>query len=319
MRCPSLFELPSAPDGCTGWPWTAEGARVADSMEDGTPWPLISIVTPSYNQGEYLEATIRSILLQGYPNLEYIIMDGGSTDGSLAIIRKYEPWLAYWEFGPDGGQYAAVQKGFERSSGQIMAWLNSDDMYFPWALRMAGELFAALPEVRWLSTGMPCQMITENSVLTFQQISGYSRRAFFSQNFNRRTSFIQQEGCFWRKNLWEEVDAHLDIALDSAGDFELWSRFWRKADLYTVNAPLGIFRYHAGQKTTSLDLYMQEARTVLYRYHRPFPFPQILLCFMAYGLKRIRGDTNWFGVGARRLFYSKIEQNWASEISFRTF
>ena len=109
MRCPSLHDLPPAPAGKTGWPWTAEGTRQPPGMPGGGEWPLISIVTPSFNQGDYLEATIRSILLQGYPNLETIVMDGGSTDGSVAIIQRYAPWLAHWETGPDGGQYAAIQ------------------------------------------------------------------------------------------------------------------------------------------------------------------------------------------------------------------
>ena len=100
-------------------------------MPDGRSWPKISIVTPSYNQGEFLEETIRAVLLQNYPNLEYFIMDGGSTDNSVEIIKTYKPWLTYWVSEKDKGQADAINKGFERVTGDILAWLNSDDTYEP--------------------------------------------------------------------------------------------------------------------------------------------------------------------------------------------
>ncbi len=127
MHCPKLGELPPPPLGRTGWPWTEETPPLAATMPDGGPWPSISIVTPSFNQGVYLEETIRSILLQGYPNLEYIIVDGGSTDESVAIIKKYEPWLTYWVSEPDQGQPDAINKGLARCNGEIFQWINPDD------------------------------------------------------------------------------------------------------------------------------------------------------------------------------------------------
>src|SRR5437588_6081454 len=134
MRCPTLAKLPSPLTDKTGWPWTIETPPLPVVRPDGSCWPRISIVTPSYNQGQFIEETIRSVLLQGYPDLEYIIIDGGSQDESVEIIKKYEPWLTYWVSEQDRGQSHAINKGFDRSTGLILGWLNSDDVLLPNAL-----------------------------------------------------------------------------------------------------------------------------------------------------------------------------------------
>jgi glycosyltransferase involved in cell wall biosynthesis len=151
MRCPTLSELPPPPPGKTGWPWTIESPQLPDSMPDGKPWPRISIVTPSYNQGQFIEETIRSVLLQGYPNLEYIVMDGGSSDQSPAIIKKYERWLAYWQSEKDGGQVYALNDGFAKCSGDFLNWVNSDDFLHKNALRSIIKAVEFVPDVNIIS------------------------------------------------------------------------------------------------------------------------------------------------------------------------
>lgn len=152
MRSPSLAELPPPPPGKSGWPWTVESAQLPDRLTDGRPWPRISIVTPSYNQGQFIEETIRSILLQGYPNLEYIIIDGRSTDDTSAVLRKYEKFLAFWVSEKDRGQSHAINKGLSRISGDVWLYQNSDDLLAPGAMALVAECFAE-PSVSWVGGG----------------------------------------------------------------------------------------------------------------------------------------------------------------------
>ena len=128
MRCPSLADLPAPPRGKTGWPWTEESLRLPEQTAGAHVWPRITVVTPSFNQGQFIEETIRSILLQGYPDLEYFLLDGGSSDNSVEIIKKYSRWITFWTSERDGGQSAAINRGLKMGSGFLANWINSDDM-----------------------------------------------------------------------------------------------------------------------------------------------------------------------------------------------
>ncbi|MDD5327099.1 MAG: glycosyltransferase family 2 protein [Phycisphaerae bacterium] len=150
LRCPTLKDLPPPPEGKTGWPWTEQGKTLPETASDGKQWPKVSIVTPCYNQGRFIEEAIRSVLLQGYPGLEYIIVDGGSTDETVDIIKKYEPWLAYWESKPDKGQSHAINKGLERSTGKFFNWHNSDDVLAPDSLATMVSAMIKYPQAAYV-------------------------------------------------------------------------------------------------------------------------------------------------------------------------
>ena len=126
-----------------GWPWSSENSVDAHASLVDREYPKITVLTPNYNYGHYLEETIRSVLLQGYPNLEYIIIDGESTDNSIEVIKKYEPWLTYWVSEPDRGQTHAINKGLEKATGEIFNWINSDDILMPGALFAIANLSMA--------------------------------------------------------------------------------------------------------------------------------------------------------------------------------
>ena len=275
-------------------------------------WPQISIVTPSFNQGNFLEKTIQSVLVQNYPNLEYIVMDGGSTDNSLELIRKHAPYLSHWDSKPDNGQYDAVQKGFSHSHGEIMAYLNSDDLYFPWALQVVGEIFAAFPQVEWLTTSCISAAPSDARFPLVYVRYNRSRRRFLGTRRKRfkQRSFIQQESTFWRRSLWEKTGSRLDTRLKYAGDFELWSRFFEHANLVTVNIPLAMFRYHADQKTSDLDKYIMEAESILSRYPAPLWVPTTIIRLLNLYYRNIQSDKNWLGARCDRIEYAMPAGGW---------
>jgi glycosyltransferase involved in cell wall biosynthesis len=203
-------------------------------------WPKISVVTPVWNSARYLEAAIRSVLSQAYPNLEYIIVDGGSTDGSLAIISKYESQLHSWISEPDRGMYDAINKGFARSSGELMGWISATDMLHAGSLFVVGSVFQSFPEVEWI-TGRPTGFSDQGMAAELLNLRRWSRMAFLA-GANR---YIQQESTFWHRSLWERAGARVDDSRRNASDFELWVRFFRYAKLYSVDALIGGFRSHS--------------------------------------------------------------------------
>jgi Glycosyl transferase family 2 len=206
-------------------------------------WPKIALVTPVFNSARYLEATIRSVLSQGYPNLEYVIADGGSTDGSVEIVRKYEPHLHAWFSEPDRGMYDAINKGFARTSGKdmggAMGWISATDLLHAGSLFVVGSVFRTFPEVEWI-TGRPTGFSDEGMAVETLRLRQWSRMRFLA-GANR---YIQQESTFWRRSLWDRAGGRVDDSRRSASDFELWVRFFRFAKLYPVDALIGGFRSH---------------------------------------------------------------------------
>jgi hypothetical protein len=221
-------------------------------------------VTPSFNQAGYLQQTIESVLGQGYPNLEYIIMDGGSQDGSVEIIRRYEKYLTYWQSQPDGGQYAAVHEGLKRTTGEIMTWINSDDLLRPGAFLTAAAVFSEQPHVEWI-TGANHVIDEHGATLSaLSVLPQFSRAKYLTYQYDN--IFVQQEGTFWRRALWEQAGGYLNTELDYAGDLELWTRFFRHAQLHVVSLPLASFRKQPNQKTSLfMDRYHAEAFMVIER------------------------------------------------------
>lgn len=241
-------------------------------MKQNSSTPRISIVTPSFNQGKYIEKTIKSVIGQGYPNLEYIVIDGASNDNSTDIIRKYEKQLQYWCSESDEGQYDAINKGFARSSGDIMAWLNADDMYLPWTFKIVSEIFSMFPEVSWITSLLPAHWNNEDALVFVETKKGFNRSQFYRGHYighprHYNSGFIQQEATFWRRSLWEKAGGKIAAEYKLAGDFELWARFYKQADLYGVQCVLAGFRVHRDQRSlTFKNEYVAEADTILQRY-----------------------------------------------------
>ena len=233
------------PPGKTGLPWSTDESGEY-SLSRSSVWPKVTIITPSYNQVAFLESTIRSVLLQNYPNLEYFIVDGGSSDGSMDIIRKYEPWLSFWVSEPDHGQSAAINKGFHRSSGEIIAWLNSDDQYLPGAIRSAvSHLEAAKVDLVYGSSRMVELDGKEiNHYTPDREINLRSLMFLWESNY----ACPPQPSTFFRRSLLDRV-GFLDEGLHYALDYDLWLRMIQHSPFYFVNELWSNYLVHPQSKT----------------------------------------------------------------------
>ena len=228
--------------------------------------PRISVITPTYNQGHFIENTIHSVLDQGYPNLEYIILDGGSTDGTVDILKKYERHLI-WKSEKDRGQSDALNKGFRMATGEILAFINSDDIYEPGALRKVGLLFACNPKISWL-TGR-CRIINTQGREIRKLITYYKNfwLLFKSYTLLLVIDYISQPATFWRRRVIEQIglfneDLHLTM------DYEFSLRVGTKYKLWVTNQTLASFRIHSASKSTYIVEHFDEDLAVARRYAR---------------------------------------------------
>lgn len=242
-------------------------------------YPKISIVTPSYNQAKFLEETIRSVLLQNYPNLEYLIIDGGSSDGSVDIIKKYEPWLSYWVSEPDNGQSQAINKGFLKCTGKYVAWINSDDLLKPETLFKVANAAINSPEAVVLYGD--CEIIDEKG----QTLSVYKGRPFDLEEMllvNGKTRSIAQPASFFKRSAFEQI-GYLDENLHMIMDVDIYLRiaanFGIEAYKYLPET-WACFRSYPSQKTYHMQPGYQHERLQVIKniYQGPIKFDDFIEC-----------------------------------------
>jgi glycosyltransferase involved in cell wall biosynthesis len=222
----------------------------------------ISIITPCYNMDKYIRQTIESVLNQGYENLEYIVVDGGSSDQTVKIISEYKDRISIFISEKDQGQYFAINKGLRLATGDIIGWLNADDTYFPWTFETVNNIFAD-NEISWIN-GIPAYLDSKGLITNFyNQVSAKPKKYIRSGWFRRGVfGYLQQESMFWRKNVIETCGL-LDTRFVLASDFELWTRFSEKFELHSVALPLAAFRKrNDNHSLVSKDQYEKEVSEI---------------------------------------------------------
>jgi hypothetical protein len=242
----ALGDLPDPPNGKTGWPWTEDENSLSESRSGRDANVPISIVTPSYNQGGFIEETIRSVLLQNYPNVEYIVVDGGSSDGTVEILEKYDPWIDAWVSEPDEGQSDAINKGFWQASGEVLAWLNSDDYYAPGALRTMAHSFAELGEEVGALVGTGHKVDGSGEIVYTPEVPELSYDAFLCW---MDYGHFMQPACFFRRKAWEDAGP-LRIDLRYPLDVDLWLKMIQRYRFERVEETIAYAHQHREAKTT---------------------------------------------------------------------
>ena len=261
MRPVTLAELPPPPAGKSGWPWTESTSASGEAVGRECRLPSISLVTPSLNQGSLIEATIRSVLLQGYPRLEYLVLDGGSSDETHEVLARYRPWLDVCEIRSDNGQTDAINRGFGLASGEVVNWLCSDDLLLPGALAHVGKAFAVqrAPDV-----------VVGQSHYHFL---GETEPFFVMRPTEERLSMlptinpIPQPSCYFRRSLLLRQPP-LDVSFNFAMDLELWAYFQQQGVRWSVlEVPLSRYNFTGDNKsTTGGDRIVREIDRVYRRY-----------------------------------------------------
>ncbi len=251
-----LASLPPPPPGRTGWPWTVETSPPVAA----NAWPRITIVTPSYQQAAYVEETLRSVLLQNYPALEYIVIDGGSSDGSANLIERYASRLAYWHSQRDHGQADAINQGFDRATGEIVGWLNSDDFLLPGALFAVAQAFQQ----------SQAEIVYADALEYFED----DRSLQYWQGYWVRPQFLQFGGVlpshatFWKRTIHVPLWAELNCNVDG----ELWQRLVPGRHLNYLPLPLAVCRIHGESKSAAprwREKWQEDDRRIWSRHGRP--------------------------------------------------
>ena len=252
-----IRNFPIPPAGRVGWPWTEDAFGDRISRLDEQLWPRICVVTPSYNQGRFIEETIRSVLLQRYPNLEYIIIDGGSADESLAIIQKYSPWLAYWVSQRDQGQSDAINKGWQRATGDIVAWLNADDLYRPDTFFQVASAWRSNPEA-----GLWHGLCEEFDNTGLQRVIGtpYDMKTAITLGYDKGGR-VAQPAAFLARSALKRVGM-LDCRLKQSMDKDIFQRVGALYSNVHIPQVLARFRLHTNQLS---QVHQRDASFLIYR------------------------------------------------------
>jgi|WetSurMetagenome_2_1015567.scaffolds.fasta_scaffold13826_3 glycosyltransferase involved in cell wall biosynthesis len=280
MTTLQLNDFPQPPEGRTGWPWTEMPRDPSPTLNEKFKWPGISIITPSYNQGQYIEETIRSLLLQNYPNLECIVIDGGSSDTTLQILNKYDRFIK-WVSEPDEGQTDAINKGLKMASGEIIAYLNSDDLYEPGTFRTIAQAFVECDDIAMIY-GNIIHIDEYSRFIEYHETGDLDLARYMSGAF-----YLPQPSVFFRKCVLRTLGL-FDKELHLAMDFDYWLRIILTFKTMYIPQPLAKARIYPQAKSIALDYrYIEERIYILDKIFRQYKLETLR--------KKVYGYTYFIG------------------------
>jgi glycosyltransferase involved in cell wall biosynthesis len=248
MRCPNIDELPPSPNNKTGWPWTEQTPQMPVEMPDRSFWPRISIITPSYNQAAFIEETIRAVLLQGYPNLEYIISEDCSTDQSLEIIDKFRKWLVLIKSDRNRGMSHAINKGFEKCTGEIITWISTDDVYLPGAFAAVSEHWSVIKDYGAV-VGAFHFMDAKSKISPHKYVPYLPHPAPIDLTTSIENWRLHQVATFYLRDALDNVGRYVREDLKHNMDRELIYRIAMEHKLFLLDTSLAAFRIHRRSKS----------------------------------------------------------------------